>query len=160
VQCDFLVTASASSSGVPTDAASNHSPHVSHGTPQYDHNGESSSLSGDTSLPALNLTDLELLHNYTTSTAFTLHTDPALKVLWRINVAQLGFQNDFVMRGILALSALHLARFRPERRDFYMSQALTQHQAGLRMTTGLLASITKENCSAVGNLSSSLWYNG
>lgn len=135
-----------------TDTPSNHSPHVSQGTPQFDLNGDPSGLSGETPLPALNLSDLELLHNYVTSTAFTLHTDPALKALWRINAAQLGFQNDFVMRGILALSALHLSRFRPERRDFYMSQALLQHQAGLRMTTGLLSSITKENCSAVGDV--------
>ncbi len=38
------------------------------------------------STPGLNLLDLELLHNYITSTANTLHTDPALKMLWKINV--------------------------------------------------------------------------
>jgi hypothetical protein len=38
------------------------------------------------STPGLNLLDLELLHNYITSTANTLHTDPALKTLWKINV--------------------------------------------------------------------------
>lgn len=36
--------------------------------------------------PGLNLLDLELLHNYITSTANTLHTDPAMKTLWKINV--------------------------------------------------------------------------
>lgn len=66
----------------------------------------------------------------TPTLAFTLHTDPAMKTMWRINVPQLGFQNDFVMRGILALSALHMARYKPEKRDFYMSQAIMQHQAG------------------------------
>jgi hypothetical protein len=39
------------------------------------------------STPGLNLLDLELLHNYTTSTANTLHTDPAMKTLWKINVS-------------------------------------------------------------------------
>ncbi|KAF8857555.1 hypothetical protein BDZ45DRAFT_674606 [Acephala macrosclerotiorum] len=150
VQCDFLVTASNGSVGnlSVADTPANHSPHISGGLPQYDQNGDSSML-GEGPLPTLNLIDLELLHNYVTSTAFTLHTDPAMKTMWRINVPQLGFQNDFVMRGILALSALHMARYKPERRDFYMSQAIIQHQAGLRMTTGLLASITKENCSAI-----------
>jgi hypothetical protein len=38
------------------------------------------------STPGLNLLDLELLHNYITSTANTLHTDPAMKTLWKINV--------------------------------------------------------------------------
>ena len=39
------------------------------------------------STPGLNLLDLELLHNYITSTANTLHTDPAMKTLWKINVS-------------------------------------------------------------------------
>jgi hypothetical protein len=39
------------------------------------------------STPGLNLLDLELLHNYVTSTANTLHTDPAMKTLWKINVS-------------------------------------------------------------------------
>jgi hypothetical protein len=38
------------------------------------------------SAPGLNLLDLELLHNYTTSTANTLHIDPVMKTLWKINV--------------------------------------------------------------------------
>jgi hypothetical protein len=51
-------------------------------------------FSGDTpmslhdlqSTPGLNLLDLELLHNYITSTANTLNADPAMKTLWKINV--------------------------------------------------------------------------
>jgi hypothetical protein len=39
------------------------------------------------STPGLNLLDLELLHNYVTSTANTLHADPAMKTLWKINVS-------------------------------------------------------------------------
>jgi hypothetical protein len=97
----------------------------------------------------LNLLDLELLHNFSTSTCYTLHSDPALKTLWRINVPQLGFQYDFVMRGILALSALHLAYYRPEKRDLFIAQAKAQTQAGLRAATSMLMNITQENCSAV-----------
>ncbi|KAE8449728.1 hypothetical protein EG329_007503 [Mollisiaceae sp. DMI_Dod_QoI] len=145
------LTQSAGSAGALSHAntPSNHSPHASYGTPQFGQNGESSSIPNEALLPTLNLTDLELLHNYITSTAFTLHTDPAMKILWRINVPQLGFQNGFVMRGILALSALHMARYKPEQKDSYMSQATAHHQEGLRITTGLLSSITKENCTAL-----------
>ena len=56
----------------------------------------------------LNLVDLEFLHNYCTSTALTLHRDPPTIRLWSITVPEFGFIHDYVMHGILALSALHL----------------------------------------------------
>lgn len=99
--------------------------------------------------PALNILDLELLHNFCTSTCYTTHSHPAIKTLWRVNVPQLGFSYDFVMRGILALSALHLAHSRPDQRDKFISQAMAHNQVALRTVTALLPNITKENCSAV-----------
>jgi hypothetical protein len=93
--------------------------------------------------------DLELLHNYSTSTSYTLSADPVLKNLWRVNVPQLGFAYEFVMRGILALSALHLAYQNPEKRDFYTAQAVLQHQTALRTAIDLLTQVTDENCSAL-----------
>ena len=56
----------------------------------------------------LNLVDLEFLHNYCTSTALTLHRDPPTIRLWSITVPEFGFIHDYVMHGVLALSALHL----------------------------------------------------
>ncbi|RDL38261.1 uncharacterized protein BP5553_02601 [Venustampulla echinocandica] len=97
----------------------------------------------------LNMIDLELLHNFSVSTCLTLHNDPALKTLWKVNVPQLGISNDFVMRGILAVSALHMAHFLPEKREFYLSQAFNQHQSGLRTATSILPNVTEENCSAL-----------
>lgn len=99
--------------------------------------------------PALNVLDLELLHNFCTSTCYSLHGNPTLKTLWRVNVPQLGFTYDFVMRGILALSALHLAHSRPDHREKFISQAMLHNQESLRAVTAILPNITKENCSAV-----------
>jgi hypothetical protein len=98
---------------------------------------------------SLNSLDLELLHNYSTSTSYTLSADPILKNLWRINVPHIGFAYEFVMRGILALSALHMAYQNPAKRDIYISQAVLQHQTALRTAISLLAEITEENCSAL-----------
>jgi hypothetical protein len=53
------------------------------------------------------------------------------------------------MRGILAISALHLAYFQPERREFFTVQATLQSQAGLRAATLILPNLTCENCSAI-----------
>ena len=99
--------------------------------------------------PALNVSDLELLHNFCTSTCYTLHSNPTLKTLWRVNAPQLGFAYDFVMRGILSLSALHLAHSRPDQRQEYISQAMQHNHAGLRTMTAVLPNINQKNCSAV-----------
>ncbi len=53
------------------------------------------------------------------------------------------------MRGILALSALHLARYKPEKKEFYTSQAMLQHQIGLRQATAVMTEINEENCTRV-----------
>jgi hypothetical protein len=53
------------------------------------------------------------------------------------------------MRGILALSALHLARYKPEKKELYISQAMLQHQIGLRQATAVLTELNEENCTAV-----------
>jgi hypothetical protein len=122
------------------------SPSSYEGTPTSSHSVAADQNGG---APALNLLDLELLHNFSTSTCYTLSSDPALKTLWRINVPQLGFSYDFVMRGILALSALHLAYFQPEKREFFTAQATLQSQAGLQAATLILPYLTRENCSAI-----------
>ncbi|KAG9228599.1 hypothetical protein BJ875DRAFT_233239 [Amylocarpus encephaloides] len=93
--------------------------------------------------------DLELLHNFCTSTCLTLHRDSTLKTLWKINVPQVGFTWEFVMRGILALSALHMAHYVPGKRDFYKSQAMIQHQSGLRVAVSMLPHLTNENVEAL-----------
>lgn len=72
-----------------------------------------------------------------------------MRTLWRINVPQIAFSYDFVMRGVLALSALHLAYSKPKQRELFNSQARTHHQIGLRGVTALLPHVTDENCTAV-----------
>jgi len=93
--------------------------------------------------------DLELLHHFSTSTAYTFHLDPSLKTLWRISVPQVALGFDFVMREVLGLSALHLAYCKPERKDFYLAHAMTQHQAGLQQATSMLANVSADTCTAV-----------
>ena len=96
----------------------------------------------------MNMLHLELLHNYTTATCLTLNNDLVAKDVWRLNVPRLAFSFDFVMYGILALSALHLAHF-STRHDFYLAQAAALHQRGLRLATGVLSNVTPGNCAAL-----------
>ncbi|KAL1901312.1 hypothetical protein Cpir12675_000545 [Ceratocystis pirilliformis] len=93
----------------------------------------------------LNLVDLELLHNFTTSTYATLSSDPSVRNVWRITVARFGVQCEYVMRSILAVSALHIAHHKPQKRDFYFSRALAYHQLASRAATPLMTSLATSN---------------
>lgn len=151
VQCDFQLSRPSLSWGSPKPpspyaSTSNHATsQVSIASPT----SQGNTIYSHQQLPALNMLDLELLHNFTNSTCNTFHSDPILKTLWRINIPQLAFSCDFVMRGMLALSALHLAYFRPERQEFLLSHAMLQHEVGLREATSILSDVTDENCTYI-----------
>ncbi|KAH9208063.1 hypothetical protein DL95DRAFT_428843 [Leptodontidium sp. 2 PMI_412] len=123
VQCDFLASlVIGSGNGLSrTGNSTYNSPLESGSTPNFDQDGRAT---------------------------VTLNTSPS-NCMEELNVTQVGFSYDFVMRGILALSALHMAHHKPERRDFYIQQAMLQHETGLRVATEALATITEENCTGV-----------
>ncbi|KAH8592027.1 hypothetical protein B0O99DRAFT_630950 [Bisporella sp. PMI_857] len=97
----------------------------------------------------LNPVHLELLHNYTTLTSYSLSNDMALRNMWRLNVPQLGFSVGYVLRGVLALSALHMSRLCPHKHDFYLCIAISEHESALQTATPLLRNVTAQNCSAL-----------
>ncbi|CZR64537.1 uncharacterized protein PAC_14435 [Phialocephala subalpina] len=65
--------------------------------------------------PAFLDTDsLELLHHYTTATSLVLSRSKHIDI-WRVSIPRMALKHDFLMHGILALSALHLSRIQPHR---------------------------------------------
>ena len=93
----------------------------------------------------MNMLDLELLLNYTASTYATFSNDPLLRDFWRHTVPSMGLQCDYVMRSVLALSALHLAAHRPAKREFYVSTGLRYHEVASRKAMEMLGSVTEES---------------
>lgn len=87
---------------------------------------------------------LELLHNFSTSTCYSL--SPLHKDEYRIETPKFAFSHDFVMHGLMAVSALHLAYLRQERREYYLAHAKAHHEAGLRAATRLISSLDEVNC--------------
>ncbi|KAL1631135.1 hypothetical protein SLS56_004524 [Neofusicoccum ribis] len=112
-------------------------------------NGDCIPLLDDETHLSLNMVDLELLHNFVTSTCFTISQNQELRTLWRVEVPRLAFQHDFVMRAILAVSAVHMAHWKPDKADFYIARAIAQHKIGLRGPTTILPHVTQDNCSAL-----------
>ena len=96
----------------------------------------------------LPLLELELLHNFTVQTYATLAADPGVCDFWRVSVVRIGLSCSFIMRSVLAVSALHLAYHRPDRREHYTAQGILLHQRASRSAMRSMAAGPPENLSA------------
>jgi len=97
---------------------------------------------------SLEVKNLELLHFYTTTTSLTLSNRPELQQIWQTVVPQIAFTQDFLLHGILAFSALQLARSQPERKTLLYAEASAHHDIGVRMFQIAMSNITTQNCDA------------
>ncbi|TID19004.1 putative C6 transcription factor [Venturia nashicola] len=122
--------ATSSSRALPTHHPTNPGSHVT--------------LAAQPSARPFDMLQLELLHNWSTSTCYTL--SPDAREEYRIEAPKFAFAHPFVMHAIMAISALHLAYLRHERRDYYLFHAKAHHEAGLRTASGLLGSMNEKNC--------------
>jgi hypothetical protein len=73
---------------------------------------------------------LELLHHYTTATCLILSRSRNIDI-WQVAIPRMALQHDFLMHGILALSALHLSRIQPHRAGQLTILASSHEQAAL-----------------------------
>jgi hypothetical protein len=100
-------------------------------------------------LDTMNLQDIELSFHYLNYTAPSLTEDCTMVQIWKNEIPRIGFSHSFVLSFLLGLSALHLARRQPERRQHLRGLAQKYVHAGFRGNTAALASLTKENGQAV-----------
>jgi hypothetical protein len=92
---------------------------------------------------------LELMHNYSTATCFTLSDNPMLQSFSQLDLPNIGFSQEHVLRLILSLSAIHLSRFRPTKQTFYLAHAEKHYQAGFRIASRLLQDRKREDCQSL-----------
>ncbi|KAL7626099.1 hypothetical protein AAE478_002869 [Parahypoxylon ruwenzoriense] len=93
--------------------------------------------------------DLELLHHFTTSTCFTLSNEPMVRNFWRVNVPRMGFSYFYVLKGVLSLAALHLARSKPQRRDLLVEQAMVHHNASSSLVLPVLSNMGSDESAPI-----------
>lgn len=105
-------------------------------------------------LPDLQMAELELLHHFTTETCYTLSDRAESHELWRITAPEVAFQHDFLMRGILAISALHLSCLRLEKQNHWAHVARKQQDAALSSFRSIMTKMDESNCDAFLALSS------
>lgn len=99
----------------------------------------------------LDIGDLEVLHHYTTVTYKTLPSGSLLDLhdLWQIQVVQLGFKHEFLLRGILAVAALHLGYLQPNRQEALALCATTHQSIALAAFHDALNRVDTSNCVAI-----------
>ena len=98
---------------------------------------------------SLNLRDLILLQNWTTEAYLGFGDRPGDERIWQVDIVQLAYDSPFLMRGILAVSALHLAKFHPERESEYVGEAVNHQIVALPAYRHALKEITEQNCHAL-----------
>ncbi|QPC61320.1 hypothetical protein HYE67_003551 [Fusarium culmorum] len=67
--------------------------------------------------------DCELMHHYCTVTAESLSIRKDVTYVWSVAIPRLGYQDPFVMHGILAIAAAHKAYMLPASRKTYLPLA-------------------------------------
>ncbi|KAH8805272.1 hypothetical protein F5884DRAFT_443481 [Xylogone sp. PMI_703] len=92
--------------------------------------------------------DLELFHFYTVSTCLTFSLIPERQHVWQHVVPKIAFPHSFLLYGLLAISASHLARLTPDRKDALTADASMYHTTALPMFRSALSSIDSQNCHA------------
>ncbi|OQE19455.1 hypothetical protein PENSTE_c015G09514 [Penicillium steckii] len=106
-----------------------------------------SELSIESPTPGIAISDMALLHHYSTSTCYTISRHPVLQSVWQITIPQYGFtpQSQFVFRGILALAALHMSHIRPDMHEKYVATAEYHHNMALKMVSAAIPQINEES---------------
>lgn len=94
----------------------------------------------------IHMLDLELMHNFTTYTCTTMVSDPAVRQLMRTTAVHMAVDCEYIMRSILAVSALHLSRYRPQKKALYLERAMQHHQAATSAVIDMMTDLRPEEC--------------
>lgn len=95
------------------------------------------------------LEDMRLLHHFTSETASTLSDRPEVQDAWASTVVRLALTHTFLLQGILALSALHMASLDKQNKNRLSIVAASKQDTALRGYRLEVEDITDENCDAV-----------
>lgn len=89
------------------------------------------------------------MHHYSTSTCFTMTDVEQNQSTWQHDMARLAFKHEFLLHGLLALSALHMSSD-TYFRDYSLGGLARNHQSlALESYIPLLKDINQDNCNAL-----------
>jgi hypothetical protein len=82
-----------------------------------------------TSTGSLSLTDMQLLHHWSTITCNTVAIGEAANTTLQMVVPQLAFENDFLLNGILGIASLDMERLNPDSQDMQKQTTIYRGRA-------------------------------
>ena len=88
--------------------------------------------------------DIELMHQWTLSTSETIGDGPVVRSFWRETIVQVGLRCDFVMRGILAVAALHLAYLDHSRKSALVHRSVQHHDIASKQVSETMRTMDRE----------------
>src|ERR1700709_50976 len=101
----------------------------------------------------LQVEELELLHHWTLFASIGFGDKPGDEVLWQVEIPRIACKQPFLMRGILAVSALHMSRVRPDKRQEFLLRDVYHQNLALPSYRYVIddfrGKMTEENCHAV-----------
>ncbi|RAL04330.1 uncharacterized protein BO80DRAFT_347568 [Aspergillus ibericus CBS 121593] len=102
-------------------------------------------------VPSLNITDLELMMQWCNSTYKNVSRGEKTDHIWRARTPEEALAHPFLMHGLLALSALHIAQTRRDiqQRPAYLSTAVAHQTQALALFRDLLGDINASNAKAM-----------
>ncbi|KAJ6007278.1 hypothetical protein N7540_011254 [Penicillium herquei] len=98
---------------------------------------------------AFTLEDMRLLHHFTSYTVVTLSDHTEAQMVWSTKIVNCAFQHPFLLQGILAIAALHIAAQEPQEEDRLSIMAASKQNIALHDFRSQLERITPENCDAL-----------
>jgi hypothetical protein len=93
--------------------------------------------------------ELQLMHNYSTRTIFTFSATSVSSEVWKVLIVNEALKHEFLMDGILGLSALHLAVENPSNSREYFTIALEYQTRSSARFRDVLSDVTPDNCNAI-----------
>ncbi|KAK5658627.1 hypothetical protein OQA88_2020 [Cercophora sp. LCS_1] len=86
---------------------------------------------------------MELMHHYSTVVYATFTCDPIIQPMFQARVARVALKCDYLLKTILAITALHMARSKSDKKekDIYLATALDYYQNALQQATPLLLNL-------------------
>lgn len=95
------------------------------------------------------VTDLELMHHYSTVTCFLLPRGSQVGHIWQTEFVRLALNDEPLMHQVLAIAAFHLAYLnKSHRRQFHILASHHQSEAAMGLRKRLTQHVTPENAHA------------
>ncbi|KAB8071412.1 hypothetical protein BDV29DRAFT_179277 [Aspergillus leporis] len=98
--------------------------------------------------------DPELMHHYSISTYKTFSDREDARQVWQVEIPKIAYSYEFLMHGLLSVSALHLSYLKLEKQSHYLTSSTFHMALGLQTFRTILRNVTEENCLALFSFSS------